>query len=683
MNKRRLTLLLFAVLIVTVFSINVTVIGGGFLWDDYTLIVNNPKITTLKNIPDFFTKGFWENTQKQRKGGYYRPLILLSYAIDYQIYRLKPWGYHLTNLLVHLGVVALVFLLLFSLESDLMLSFASSLLFGISPFIKEPVGWISGRTDLFASFFIILSLFFLNRYLNNRKTSSLLFFYLSFILAMFSKESAFIFPALAIALILYRGKLKETLKELLVLIFIWAGLMGLSLFVSFNPGSLSPSRAYSFLPHTIKALGYYVFKILIPYNVPPVPDYPSIFNSPLLMIPGILFLITLFTFAYKPSKKFGFFTTAAFISLIPSFGPILLTSPTPVANRFAYLAAALLYPIIFIILRAALNEGWAIILILILAIPVAQNSLSMNNLYVSENNFWNRAYKMSPDSVVVSIDYGLNLISIGKYEEGLKVLSSVEKNRNVDVTSFILLQLGKSRAYLQMNRDHDAEKILNSLLEKYPFDLTEEAFDYLFYHYVFYGKIDNAEDLVNRLLKKEGKHPRLLVALARVKAIEGNYSDAEKLLQSAKSNGAKTSEMKPVENLIKRMKYLEELASKGNRKAEAALLYAKGNFTKSEEILSKLIEENPSDLMNFLFLFRLKMRQKRKNEAITALNFLIDNATDYRLVEEAFKSAWYEFSDAKLSAYILEKLLKKFPNQPKKKEKIMILQYIKEKLKGG
>lgn len=683
MKGRRLTLLLFIALIVSVFSINVSVVGGGFLWDDYTLITSNPKITTLKNVPDFFTKGFWENTPKSRKGGYYRPLILLSYAIDFQLYKLKPWGYHLTNLIVHLLVVIMVFLLFLSLELDSLFSFASALLFGISPFVKEPVGWISGRTDLFAALFVLISLYFFNKYLENKKASYLLFFYLSFIFAMWSKESTYMFPILALALIIYKRKLKEGLLPWLGLNGIWAALMSISLMISLHPGIIYPPRAYRFIKYSLKTVGYYMYRILFPYNVPPVPDYPSIFSNRVFFLVGLAVLLSLFTFAYKPTRRFGFYINSAFIALIPAFGPILLYSPTPIANRFAYLSAIFVYPLIYLVLSTVIKRRWTTIAIVLLAIPIGKNSISMNSLYISENYFWSRTYELSPNSVVVGIDYGLNLISTGKYKKGLKILEELERTRNIPVISYILMEQGKAQAYLNMGNEGKAEEILKTLIKKYPFSVSEEAFDTLFYNYVFYGKIKKAKELVAELLKENEGSPKLLVSMAKLEALEGNYVRAEEFLAKARKNKASQSSIKAIEKLISRMKYLGKLAEKGNRYAEASLYYVKGDFKSSEKILTELIQENPDNPLNYLFMFRLKLKQKQKKKALVALDYLINNVEDYRILEEAFKSAWYEFSNARLSAYIMEKSLKRFPKQPKRKEKIMILNYIKEKLKGG
>src|SRR5262245_38084035 len=45
-------------------------------------------------------------------GGFWIPLTWLSLLLDYQLYGLRPWGFHLTNLLLHAGNVVLAFVLI-------------------------------------------------------------------------------------------------------------------------------------------------------------------------------------------------------------------------------------------------------------------------------------------------------------------------------------------------------------------------------------------------------------------------------------------------------------------------------------------------------------------------------------------------------------------------------------------
>src|SRR5919197_1021481 len=84
-------------------------LGIGFYFDDRYGIHNNPSIRSLRNIPSFFTDphAFWtDRTQAD-----VRPVLLITYALNYTLSGLNPWSWHVLNLLLHLVAALLVFVL--------------------------------------------------------------------------------------------------------------------------------------------------------------------------------------------------------------------------------------------------------------------------------------------------------------------------------------------------------------------------------------------------------------------------------------------------------------------------------------------------------------------------------------------------------------------------------------------
>ncbi len=682
MNERRLILLLALALITVVLAINISLIGGGFLWDDYQLVSFNSRIRSLKNTPNFFTKGFWENTQRNgKRGGYYRPLILLSYAVDYQLYRLRPWGYHLTNVLVHIFVVLLSFFLFLKLEKSTLLAFASSLIFGVSPIVKEPVGWVAGRTDLFAAFFAISSLLALVSYLQKKSLWKLVIFYLLFIFSLLSKESAYILPLLVLLILLYMNKFKEGLVPWLIMDFIWGTFLSIALFISLKPGSFYPPRAYNFPSYSLKALGYYFSRIIFPYDLPPVPDYPTIFSSLPLLILGGIFLLLLLTFPFKPTRKFGFYMSASFICLIPALAPIILSSPTPIANRFAYLSSIFLYPAIFLFFKALTNERLSFILLLLLAVPIGKNSMRMNNLYTNEGMFWTKTYRLSPNSVVVGLDYGIYLVSIEKYEKGLQILDRVLERGNLPLSVYILLYNSEAAAYIKLGKEKKGERILKDLL-RYPLIISRDSYEELHTFYFLRGNLKALEELSKMAIRREKDNPAFYSDLARAQALQGKFKEAEETLKKIKKHGGKRGDIKNAEGLIEYMQRLKKRAEK-DRYAEALFLYMGGDLKKSEEKINRLLQEEPDNNFYMFLLFRIKMKEGEKEEASNILKYLEDNSRDYKLLGEIFRSLWYTFEEKRMAAKVLEYSLRRFPDQPKKKLKYLLLENIREELNGG
>ena len=135
-------------------------LGGGFVWDDRKLILDDRAIKSWREFPQIFSHDFFERNEDDLPYGYYRPLTTVSYLLDYTLWGLRPFGYHLTNVGLHALCAVLVALILLRLRWPLLATAIATLLFAIHPIHTESVAWIAGRTDLLAFFFCGLTLLF-------------------------------------------------------------------------------------------------------------------------------------------------------------------------------------------------------------------------------------------------------------------------------------------------------------------------------------------------------------------------------------------------------------------------------------------------------------------------------------------------------------------------------------------
>ena len=172
-------------------------LSGEFVSDDLSFVVENTQIRTLANFFHFFTDPKTAATG-QLAGDVYRPLTTLSYAVDYFMWGLISFGYHLTNILLHSANSALVFLLFFLISGNFIISIFGSLIFAAHPAQTEVVCWISGRSSLLFLFFYLLSLVF---YIRSSREGRRKFYILSlifFLLSLFSKEMSVTLPLILI-----------------------------------------------------------------------------------------------------------------------------------------------------------------------------------------------------------------------------------------------------------------------------------------------------------------------------------------------------------------------------------------------------------------------------------------------------------------------------------------------------
>jgi protein O-mannosyl-transferase len=134
---------------------------------------------------------------RAHQGGYYRPMIGLSYLYDKEMWYLDSDVMHQENLLCHIvNAILLFFLARLVLSkskepSRSILATGAALVFGLHPVTTESVAWISGRTDLIATAFVLASALFIAQYRNTGRRSYQLASFLVLVPGMLAKEVAF------------------------------------------------------------------------------------------------------------------------------------------------------------------------------------------------------------------------------------------------------------------------------------------------------------------------------------------------------------------------------------------------------------------------------------------------------------------------------------------------------------
>ncbi|XP_037086631.1 protein O-mannosyl-transferase TMTC2-like isoform X2 [Pollicipes pollicipes] len=155
---------------VLAFLLYYNTLDADFAYDDSRAIKTNPDILPSTPLTSLLLDDFW-GTPLSHSGSHksYRPVTVLSFRLNYLAGGLRPWGYHLVNVLLHSVACALFAQLaarLFGARSPA--AVLASLLFVVHPVHTEAVAGVVGRADVGAAIFFLLSFFSYSAYLRQR-----------------------------------------------------------------------------------------------------------------------------------------------------------------------------------------------------------------------------------------------------------------------------------------------------------------------------------------------------------------------------------------------------------------------------------------------------------------------------------------------------------------------------------
>lgn len=389
-------------------------------------------------------------------GNYYRPILLTSFLADKYVWGLEESFMHLENILFHLTNTLLVFAiarragLLCGTKSSLA-PFLAAFFFAIHPITTEAVNWISGRTDLLAGFFLLLSVLVLLRLPMTFITSCLAASCM--LAACLAKETAIFFLPAAILLPFFipedtekPGHLRATLQSHFahIVIFASAGI-GYILFrkLAFSQGDQGVTRVLTYvggdqaagvlvsLRLLLKALGFYYKKILIPFPL----NFGIIHVSDGYILLGVLVCAAIVWLLLHRTVPAFFLVCAAAVGSSALMIPLLRLTWTPLAERYMYIPAA------FCIIGIALSvQRWchecryqrflAVGLATLAAIAL-YGTATRNLLWQDNLALFRDTLRKSPDFAPARNEIANALYAQGKTQEAAVIYKSFDENSDL------------------------------------------------------------------------------------------------------------------------------------------------------------------------------------------------------------------------------------------------------------
>ena len=526
---------------------------GKFQWDDYPLLVENHAYRGLawSNLRWMFSTNLM---------GHYMPVTWITYGLDYLLWGLHPFGYHLTNLALHAANTTLVYVVALSLfrvawvrvpgdggDSLRIGAALTALLFGVHPLRVESVVWITDRLDLVCGFFYLLAILMYLWGVEAESTDvgqSRRYYWAAvamFVLALLSKSMAVTLPVVLLILDAYplrrlrpgiRGwatpgpwrvwqeKVPFVLAGALVSIVAFRALLSFAPATSWDRLGLLERVAVS-----AYSVAFYLWKTLLPLGLSPLyelflPLRP--FDWRFLLSGVVVLLITTVAFALRQRWP-GFLAVwiCYVVMLFPVVG-IFHKGHQIAADRYSYLPgigwALLAGGAVVLALRryrSARSGRRALAVILVFStIPLlASGTWRQVKIWQDGVTLWRHAVRLDPTSPIAAANLGWELRARGELAEAVEQCQRALVLRPDYADAH--LNLGLARA--AQGRTAEAEPHLRRALELAPRSTAAQSG--LGSLLEAQGRVDEAVDHFRQALQISPRsavaHNNLGVALAR------------------------------------------------------------------------------------------------------------------------------------------------------------------------
>lgn len=410
-----------------------------FAWDD-SLVISS-EIHSIKGYDLFIGKG-----------DYYRPFLALFHGLDFALWHDKPFGFHLTNILLNSLCVVIVYIISSRLfgEQDYSLSLIPPLIFAFHPTHADSVSWIAGRTDIIATLFLLFAFlaYQLYREENDRRVLSLSALF--FLFSLFGKETGILFPAIALSydMVIKGTKGKDSIRfqvPFLIVIMIY---FILRKFPSFGNDISSHAQgsdiqitrtifndAIILIKQVSYSLGFYINKLVVPVKLTILNEIHTAIN--IIFLSGfILIFITAFI---KKARAVIFGLIFIILTILPSLPVAFMDNvPSPVAVRYLYL------PVFGFALLIAYGIGkinrrhirWAVLVLLLVlyGFPLHARTMSWSN----NLSLWMHETNKNPDFAMAHSQLSIALYNEKKHDEAekkavyvIQYINSLKANRHI------------------------------------------------------------------------------------------------------------------------------------------------------------------------------------------------------------------------------------------------------------
>jgi len=538
-----------AIITFLVFMIYLNSFKNDFVnWDDPGLIIRNQRIRSLdwQNIVEIFTP---------KKSSTFQPVRVLSYAIDYRIWKLNPIGYRITNVLFYILTCIMVFFSLDMLSTNLRkgisgpshrrVALFGSLLFAAHPVHVEAVTWLAARKEVLQGFFFFFAfyLYLTGKEKEGRQRAILVVLVLlSILLATLSKPSAIVFPAVLVVyeMAFRRNQWIDYIKKHWIFFSLSTIIPFLFAFVLFrvmlHAGGIKPYHGGTFFNNLLVSFYVFLYNIkLLVFTINYSAAYTIRVPFPLLNLQTLLIILFVFLlfglslWSLKRTKVFFFAFFFFFVTLLPYLNIIPIS--TLLADRYVFIASfsycfllGIGFDKLYTLVNKRFSEGFfrllCVALLLFLLVGYSFMTIEQNRVWKNSYTLWSDAVEKYPENNVANALMGVVYMDLGMDEKAAEYLEKAVQLLPIDYESRNNLGI----VYGRLDKPEKALKELMTAISLQPKnDIMKINLSVFYQGQKEYNK---AEVILKDLIKKNPKDARLYYRLGLLYREMGDYSAA-------------------------------------------------------------------------------------------------------------------------------------------------------------
>lgn len=414
--------------------------SNSFHYDDFHSLVDNPHVRSLGNWSAFFLDPTTFSSMPER--AMYRPLLLLSYALNYHWGGYDVWGYHLVNIFLHLSTAIAVYGLVRVLGKGPRPALWGALFFALHPLGSEPVNYISSRSESLCAVFYMASLV---AYIQWRQRGGqwAAISLVAFAAALLAKSVAAVLPAALLMYEIYSTR-RFNLRRTAYVVGAYGGVIALYIWGArrwLGDSFAEPVRSFGVQWLTqIKALVYYAYLAVFPVHLSVEPA----FAEAMTLADGVVVMALLLAVGavYLLLRSISLALLFAGWMLLPLLPSSLMPLNVLVNEHRMYLPLAFLCAgsACFFSRYSLGNSGraWMLVALVICGGIIRQR----NAEWSSELSLWGDAAQKAPHAYRAHMHYARALELEGRVEEALRHFSrAVECAPDVAETHYNLANI--------------------------------------------------------------------------------------------------------------------------------------------------------------------------------------------------------------------------------------------------